>query len=237
MRYVGGKSRQAKLVREVVAERAGGRPNYLEPFVGGGSVFAVVAPLFTVAVGADVCPEVPCFWEAVRDGWVPPDTMSRETWEALRGSDDVTPLRAWAAFAGSYKGLYFSSYGAVSPGRNYLAESQRATARKAAGLTGEGVVFAHAPYDVWSVDESWVVYCDPPYAGTTSYPGAGGAFDHGAFWDVCADWSAAGALVLVHEYTAPDGWEPVLTTTRTATLSSQGGTQSRREILFARSQA
>ena len=230
MRYVGGKFRQAKATKEVILKLADGRQNYLEPFIGGGSVFAAVAPHFERAIGADLCPEVPAFWQAVRDGWVPPSTMTKETYLALKKSGGPTPMRAWAAFAASYNGKYFGGYGPTheASGRDYLGRSQRSTLKKAEGMTGPGVEFMHSSYRDHVVDPSWVVYCDPPYAGTMSYSGAP-RFDSQAFWSVCEVWSWFGALVLVHEYTAPDNWEPVLITERTETMNHSGSSSGKRK--------
>ena len=54
-----------------------------------------------------------------------------------------------------------------------------------------------------------LIYCDPPFEGTTGYPGIPG-FDVRRFWDRCDQLALDGHLVVVSEYSAPSHWEPVL---------------------------
>lgn len=53
-----------------------------------------------------------------------------------------------------------------------------------------------------------VVYCDPPYFGTTSYSSADFDFDSYAFWDKVREWSKDNH-VYVSELQAPDDFEVV----------------------------
>lgn len=214
MRYLGGKVRQAKRIRAAITALRGDRYCYLEPFVGGGSTFAAVAPDFERAVAGDVVPDLILFWEAVADGWVPPATMSAEEYEGLRHASP-SPMRAWAMFAASYNGRPWAGYGPVASGRDYLAESHRSTIRKGDGMVG--AEFRCCPYWEHEPDERTVVYCDPPYSGTTGY---GTEFDHDRFWRTAAKWSSAGALVIVSEYEAPVDWVSVEAWDRSATVDS-----------------
>ncbi len=51
-----------------------------------------------------------------------------------------------------------------------------------------------------------MIYCDPPYEGTTKYKDA---FDHSKFWQWCRDKSNEGHIVFVSEYNAPADFECV----------------------------
>src|SRR5687768_14256499 len=105
MQYMGGKARQAKHIREVVARMRGERDYYLEPFMGGGSVLAAVAPDFAHAVGADASGSLVELWQAViADEWHPPVHMSREVYNAMREHPTDCPLKGWAAYGASYRG-------------------------------------------------------------------------------------------------------------------------------------
>lgn len=234
MRYLGGKHRQSKTIRAIISELRDGRTRYLEPFMGGGSVFSTVAPDFDHATGADASESLAALWQAVLiDQWRPPATMSRETWEAERVSTSHTALRAWAGYAASYNGKWFAGYGPTAAGRDYLAESVRGIARKAARVVGHpDLNIVHADYAAHRVDAATVVYCDPPYAGTESY-GAVDSFDHSAFWETAQRWSETGALVLVHEYKAPNGWAAVHSADRVETMHHGGPSSgARAEVLF-----
>ena len=49
-----------------------------------------------------------------------------------------------------------------------------------------------------------VIYCDPPYAGTTGYDAD---FNNDLFWEWCRTLSKRGCIVLVSEYMAPDDFK------------------------------
>ena len=79
-----------------------------------------------------------------------------------------------------------------------------------------------------------VVYCDPPYAGTTSYKGAP-PFDHALFWRTMNEWHARGAHVFVSEYTAPAGWDIMFEREHRVVLQGASeATRSATERLFTR---
>jgi hypothetical protein len=78
--------------------------------------------------------------------------------------------------------------------------------------------------------ERLLVYCDPPYRGTTGY--ATGAFDHDAFWETARAWSRAGAVVLVSEYAAPPDWPCVASRAKPSCLAGGHKQTARVERLF-----
>lgn len=226
MRYLGGKVRQAPWIRDEVMRLRGGRSVYVEPFVGGGSVLAAVAPYFDTARAYDVVPDLIMLWKAIQRGWVPPDSVTPELYESLRRAEP-SALRGWAAYGCSFGGKWFAGY-ARGKGRDFPAEALRLTQRKARD-------FAHATfgclsYDQVTVTPDCVVYCDPPYAGTAAYDGAP-AFDSEAFWDWASVTSGRGALVLVTEFAAPAGWTVASHVWRTETVAMATG-GARRENMY-----
>jgi len=247
MRYVGGKVRQVKAVKAAVIQNKGGRYKYVEPFLGGGSVFAAVAPLFTKSVGADIVPDLIMFWKAIREGWEPPAEISYDRYMELL-EEDPSALRAWAGFAASYNGRWWGGYGPTATGRDYLAESFRSTMKKSEGMKASGVSFRCASYEAHKVDANTVVYCDIPYKHDSGNNHSGlkvphgitgdkiygsNTFDHDKFWKIMGEWAAKGALVLVHEYTAPKGWIPLREKTRIETMNHRKRSSGKRkEVLW-----
>lgn len=238
MRYHGGKGRHARHVEAEVLKRKGTRTRYLEPFIGGGSVFSRVARHFPHAVAGDVLECLINLWVAkVYCNWEAPLTLSREEYQKLKDSEYPTPEKAWAGFAASYNGKWFSGYGPIANGlhkHDYLAEARRSLDKKASTMTGhQSMSFVCADYRELShlVDETAVVYCDPPYEGTHGYDGAA-PFDTDEFWDVMEQWKAAGALVFVHEFHAPDGWDVAYEKERVSTMDYGGMAYRRTEYLF-----
>jgi DNA adenine methylase len=229
MRYVGGKIRQARMITSEINRLRNDRSRYVEPFVGGASVLAQVASSFDDVEASDIVLDLALFWTAVRDGWIPPSTLTRDEYEMLRHAEP-SALRCWAGFAASYNGKWWGGYGPTASGRDYLAESVRATIKKSRGIGTVRFYCRH--YADTYVDANTVVYADPPYAGTLEY-GAAAAFDHDAFWETMEKWTLAGALVLVSEYASPPEWRMINGMTRVETMNHAGPSSGgRKEGLF-----
>jgi DNA adenine methylase len=112
-----------------------------------------------------------------------------------------------------------------------FAQSARSTLLKAAPLLA-GTTILRADYRVHQPDGRTVVYCDPPYRGTTGYPGTP-PFDSDEFWTVAAEWSRRGAMVLVSEYVAPGDWRLIAETQKFSTVAGQSEAKTpRTERLF-----
>lgn len=230
---MGGKGRMARHIEEVILQHRGGRPHYLEPFLGGAYVFARVAPRFVKAVGSDIMPDLVMYWQAVQEGWLPPEWISREEYEALRTAPP-SPLRAFAGFGCSFGGKWFGGYGVQKVDRKHPTGhvshgSRKTTAQKAEGLKGARIV--QCDYRRWAPGPDVVVYCDPPYAGTTAYDGTDG-WDPEEFWATAERWARGGAAVLVSEYRAPESWTPVWSAPARASLRKDSNLMTATESVF-----
>lgn len=233
MQYMGGKGRVARHVEAVVLRHRGGRSKYLEPFLGGAYTFARIAPHFTEATGADIVPDLILYWQAVQDGWLPPEWISREEYETLRTAPP-SPLRAFAGFGCSFGGKWFGGYGAQKvdqkhPTGHVSHGSRKITAQKAKGMRGARIV--QCDYRHWAPGPDAVVYCDPPYAGTTGYDGTDG-WDPEEFWATAERWARGGAVVLVSEYRAPEGWRSVWSAPARASLRKDSNLMTATESVF-----
>ena len=202
MRYMGGKSRIAKKIREHLMSHGAAR--YVEPFVGGGAVLTTVARDFDTIVAADAHTDLIDMYRAIQDGWTPPDTVTEEDYQRLKGEGRPSPLRTFAAFGASFGGKEWGGY-ARSLGRNYARETRDNLARSAkAGMFDPHVTFwSGSVFDLPMPEDlsDTVVYCDPPYVGTTGYKT--GEFDAAKAWELYREWSARGAHVYVSEYDGP----------------------------------
>lgn len=214
MRYMGGKSRLAKSIKEVILSRVPDTDvTYWEPFVGGCGSFDQIAPAFSRAVGSDTHEDLILMWQAVMDGWNPPTVVTEEEYQELRASDP-SAVRGFVGFGCSFGGKWFGGYArggynADGTPRNHPGESSRNIMRSFERLKGTSTSFTRLPYGEITPKPGDVVYCDPPYRGTTEY--AAGGFDSVAFWDWATDLSTQGVHVFVSEYVAPKGWEVVFT--------------------------
>lgn len=240
MRYVGGKSRIAGWVAEHINSIKGGCCRYIEPFVGSGAVFARVAPMFDKAECGDAHQDLIMLWQAVASGWIPPEFVSREDYVSLRHAEP-SAMRAFAGYGASFSGKWFGGYVDTvwdAHHNRYTKPYAQAASRslvKVAGIFAAARI-VHQSYECWTPSAGDLVYCDPPYANTLGYPASGEEFDSGRFWDFAETWSAAGALVVVSEATAPDGWRILAERSRRAMLRVATGeaNQDRVERLYVR---
>jgi DNA adenine methylase len=230
MQYHGGKEKIAKDLSEVIRSHGAGCTHYLEPFIGGASIFARMAPHFPGrAIGADYDLDVAALWAAVSAGeWEPPAELTREQYDTLKMSGEPSPLRAFAAFGCSFGGKKWGGYAKNNRGDDFAGAARRGILKKQAGVIGASV--ARADYRAFAPGAGTLVYADPPYAGTTGY--TTGAWDVDEFWATMAAWSEAGAVVLVSEYEAPEGWVPVWSRERRTSMSATDNLKVATEKLF-----
>jgi DNA adenine methylase len=192
MQYLGGKHRIAKQLAYYILPRTMGR--LIEPFHGGLSASVALQPAFA----SDAFEPLTRLISAVRAGWEPPDVITEEMYYEARGSG--TPLEGFAGFACSFGGKWYGGYARNSRGRNYAKDSKNALLRKMKAL--QNTQFGHKSYFWTQAQSGDTLYCDPPYAGTTTYKGLP-PFDHELFWSWCAWQAGRGVLVFVSEFTGP----------------------------------
>lgn len=84
----------------------------------------------------------------------------------------------------------------------------------------EGVVFQNKPYYDLDLPPKSIIYCDPPYEGTSKYKV--GDFDHDLFWKWVRQIHRQGHSVWVSEYNAPDDFECVFEKQLSSSLSANG---------------
>lgn len=242
MRYIGGKSKIAKPLAQAILGNSRSRKFYLEPFVGGGAVFPLIAPEFSWSVAGDMHGDLVQMWNAlIFDGWEPPEFVSEDEYQSLRNADP-SPLRGFVGFGTSFGGKWFGGYArgnaANGKARNYIDESRRSILSDIATLhdkltPSELGRFRNQSYSEWKPLPGTVIYCDPPYANTQGY--TTGDFDSSSFWDKCEEWSNIGCEVFVSEYSAPSGWREIWSKEHRTNLEKNGtGFHKTVERLFTR---
>lgn len=231
MRYMGGKTRIVDQISAIMRARRGGRSTYVEPFMGGGSVAAAMAPVFETVHLSDWNKDLVMLHQAIQDGWIPPREISLEQWWELKRATESSALRAFAGFGASFGGAWFKSYAKNDKENDYIGASRRALLRYKPALAH--AAFRHLDYrDAGDfVTDNALVYCDPPYAGTTGYR-AVEKFDNDKFWDTVRDWSGTGAAVFVSEYTAPEDFTAVWRLKVNMTMNSESNVEKKVEQLF-----
>lgn len=212
MHYMGGKARIAKRLASLLeSRRLPGQP-YIEPFVGAANVIQYMGDHGS-RHGYDVQEDLILLLQAVAEGsMVYPETVSEEEYKAAKVAPP-SALRGLIGFGCSFGGKWFGGYARGEP-RNYAGESGRSLRKKAVGL--QGVQWGLRSYTGLSPNGS-LLYCDPPYDGTTGFKGCA-PFDSGAFWNQVRLWEAAGNAVYVSEYQAPPDFECVWSAETYSTL-------------------
>lgn len=234
MQYLGGKASIAPELARAVLRHTTGRALLLEPFCGAASVTSFLAPHFARVEAADTNPDLCLMLEAVRDGWRPPEHVSREEYYSLKFAAP-SALRGFVGFGCSFGGDWFHGYATANTkhGSMALSASRSLSRKRAIGGGWSNVKFYCRPYWQTPVGPGAVLYCDPPYAGLWRPGGARKVFDSSAFWEWASRAASVGAEVLVSEQSAPQGWECLAEFPRRQGLRTADGSQFR-EALFRR---
>ena len=227
---MGSKARHAKEILSVILSYRRPGQFYTEPFVGGANVIHLVdGP----RMGRDKNAYLISLFQAIQKGWIPPESVSESEYQTIRKnpSDFPAELVAFVGIGCSYSGKWFGGYargnGKQGP-RNYARESRDNILAQAKGL--QGVVFSSGSYDAMEIPAKSLIYCDPPYRGTTGYKDA---FDSDEFWGWCDFMSLFGHTVFVSEYSAPASWKCVWEKQVFNTLEKNTGSKVGIERLFA----
>ena len=200
MQYLGGKSRIAPKIAPVIAQEE--RSTLVEPFIGGAGAFNTLAPMFDRVEAFDIHEDLILMYQALQEGWEPPTEVSKDEYYLYKNSPP-SPTRGFVGFGCSFGGKWFAGYAKNKKGDNYAARSARSLEKTASILRGHpNVSVERSDYrDIRVNDpESTVIYCDPPYEGTTKYSTS---FDSSIFWEWAKERAKEGAVVYVSEYSGP----------------------------------
>ena len=201
---------------------------YVEPFVGGANMIDKVDGN---RIGADSNEYNICLFKGIQEGFIPPNFISEDEYKKAQANRDITPLTAFIGYGCSYAGKWFGGYARGndvkgSP-RNYCLESKNNILKQARGL--KGIEFKHSSYDELEIPSNSIVYCDPPYEGTTKYKDT---FDYTKFWEWCREKSKEGHQVFISEYNAPTDFECIWEMKVNSSLTKDTGSKKATEKLF-----
>ncbi len=212
MKYMGSKARIAKHILPIILKNRKEGQCYVEPFVGGANMIDKVDGY---RIGADSN-----YWviKALRliqgGGLIPVDEgeFSERDYNSciahvkskqpvMMGFCDGLIGYALIAFSFGAKWCGGWSRGKASSGKNrdYVAEQYRSSMKQRDKI--KDVEFYNKNYDSLYIPSGSLIYCDPPYAGTTKYKDD---FDHELFWQWCREKVNEGHEVFISEYNAPD---------------------------------
>jgi len=218
--------------------------SWIKPFVGGANMMAAVPSIFFKnRIGYDINYFVIKMFQALQNGWVPPDNISEEEydnakhWSKEYYTTSIPISLALIGFVGigcSYSGKWFGGYarGKNNYGldRNYCLESKKNILRQKPKLIN--VDFIYDSYNNIKFPLKSIIYCDPPYASTTNYAKG---IDHKEFWTWCNKQVNEGHRIYVSEYEAPEDWTCIWSKTVNNSLTKNTGSKKGIERLFTKS--
>jgi len=206
MKYMGSKNRIAKYILPIMLEHRAPEMTWVEPMVGGGNMIDKVEGK---RIGADINPHIIDALITIRDcvNELPKDKteFTEAEYKGLRKSDDYKH-KGYAGFAFSYGGKWLGGWRRDKMGkRDYINEAYR-NALKQSDKIKDVKLLNYSYRELPLNTDKALIYCDPPYEGTTKYKND---FDHADFWEWCREMSDRGHKVFVSEYNAPDDFECV----------------------------
>lgn len=221
MKYMGSKARLSKDIAPIINKliQNNNIKTYIEPFVGGANMMEHIK--CENRLGSDNNEYLIALWQDLQAGWRPPETMSKEMYNDIKNNKNEygKSLVAVAGFCATYNAKWFGGYAGIvntkiGTQRNYYDEAVRNIVKQSLNL--DGIEFIYADYTYFTDCKDTLIYCDPPYQGTTQY-GSSKGFDYDKFWNWVREMSK-GNIVLVSEYNAPDDFIKIYEKTLTTTL-------------------
>lgn len=251
MKYMGSKAKHADEILDAIEHEIHSRiyeyHNYIEPFVGGANIIDHTqkynAFQCMTRIGNDINPYVIEMFRALQKGWKPSDKYSEEDYKLAKENSKETwktaspdLMIAEIGFIGigcSYAGKFFGGYarGNDKNGnpRNYALESKKNLLKQLPNL--KDIIFTNEDYTKLNIARKSIIYCDPPYQGTTNYKNK---FDHEKFWTWCNLMVKDGHKVFVSEYSAPNDWKCIWQKEVNNSLTKNTGGKKGIEKLFTK---
>lgn len=202
MQYLGGKSKIRKQISHYLESIRKPKQTYFEPFCGGAWVLQEMSGKRIASDGNDA---LIAMYKALQDGWIPPDFVSEKEYQKVKLTNNPKdPMTIFCGIGCSFAGKYWGGYARSADKECYAKTSKNSLLKQLPKI--QEVEFRYGLFTDHS-PENMLVYCDPPYQGTTQY-GAFKSFDHVLFWETMREWSKKNT-VIISEYNAPDDFECV----------------------------
>jgi DNA adenine methylase len=209
MRYIGSKARIVSDILPIILKDRKEGQLYVEPFAGS---FTVVSKVTGNRLASDFNSYLIAMFKAVRDGWIPPESLSKEDYYKIRAHKEMFPdyLVGFVGFGCSFGARWFTTYAETEKGReDFCAGACHSLVHMAPLL--KSIDIRCSSFEQLDIPDNSIIYCDPPYAGTPVYCGAGDWFgvSSSVFWDWVREKYRHGCQVFVSEYQAPPDFKCV----------------------------
>ena len=208
---MGGKSRISKQIADVLNAATKDRA-FVSLFCGSCAIESKVQA--DVKILNDKHPYLIAMWQALQNGWMPPDVVTKEEYYRVKANMSENPaLTGFVGFGCSFGGKWWGGYAKDKRGDDYCGQAKRGLLKDLSGVVN--ATFTCFDYRDVEIPDGTVVYCDPPYANTTGYTLV--QFDTNEFWDYVRQLSKR-CDVYISEESAPDDFECIWSKEKVRTL-------------------
>ena len=212
MQYMGGKSRISKQIAEILNSAIDKNTPFVSLFCGSCAIESKVQA--DVKILNDKHPYLIAMWQALQNGWMPPDVVTKEEYYRVKANMDENPaLTGFIGFGCSFGGKWWGGYAKDKRGDDYCGQAKRGLLKDLVGI--QSATFTCLDYRDVEIPDGAVVYCDPPYVNTTGY--TVGQFDTDEFWNYMRQLSKR-CDVYISEESAPDDFECIWSKEKVRTL-------------------
>jgi DNA adenine methylase len=213
MRYCGSKKKFMKYLKPILMQDMDENTVFVDLFGGGMNVVCEIPSEHKLAV--DYNKYVIALWEELKQNGMKniPTEVSEEMYNDVK-SDYINHNGKYAdyiiGYVGtccSFGGSWFNGYARFNPNKNedHIKEAYNGLKKQVENFIGlKETVFLHSSYDDISLDENYIVYCDPPYAMTKKYESD---FNNEAFWEWARKTSKFVKKIYISEYEAPSDFK------------------------------
>lgn len=210
MQYVGSKNRLSKELAPIIQSYiTADIKGYLEPFVGGANMIDKIQ--CDTKIGIDLHEELIELLQYAQKNELP-ETISEDEYKMVKDNRESYPK--WyvglVGFCGSFGAKYFGGFARRynKDGSLFDVPKQAINSLRRQSKLEEfkNIKFIHTSFQELPKDKikGYVIYCDPPYRGTTKYKTE--EFPYEEFYEWCREMSENN-VVLVSEYSMPDDFE------------------------------
>ena len=220
IKYVGSKNRLSKHLTPIIQSYITNETvGYLEPFVGGANMIDKIK--CDNKIGYDVEENIINLLCALSDGWNPPKEVNEDMYKDVKLNPNKYDKQTYAyvGYQLSYGAKFWGGYRRDSIGkRQYDKEAYNNVTKQSPQL--KGIEFDCMDFRDIPKDEikGYVIYCDPPYRGTTKYKTE--PFPYDEFYEWVKEMSIHNT-VLISEYWMPDDFECIWQKETTTQINSK----------------
>jgi len=226
MKYLGSKRRIAQHILPIILAERTSEQVFVDIMCGGCNLIDKVEQ-GAGRIANDIHVPLISLLKALQEGWIPPEVVTEEDYKQARLLEDSDPLKGFIGLLCSFGSKWFGGYARNTRGVNYAMEGRKGLLLQ--GKLLKNIIFLSCSYKDLSLPPASLIYCDPPYKGTTGYKDK---FNHEEFYEWCIQKHDEGHKVFVSEYSMPEPFIEVWSKTQTTNLDNNVAAKVATERLF-----